>query len=118
MRWVRSTPAADDGGIARLKQWAEINIAALYESHRQQRVRLTELETLLPPDPVSEKVTDKITDSLRDIEEHVCNAYDRVVVHAEAISAMAEQVRELQARVTALEQQPPSWLPKNRHVEL
>jgi hypothetical protein len=118
MRWVRSTPAADDGGIARLKQWAEINIAALYESHRQHRVKLAELETRILPDAVSEKVTDKIWDSLRDVEEHVRNTYDRVVVGAEAISVLAEQVRELQARVTALEQQPPSWLPKNRHVEL
>jgi polyhydroxyalkanoate synthesis regulator phasin len=107
------------------KQYAEVNVTALRElvrqhdrQHRELEARVSVVERASLPDPVSEKVTDKITDSLRDLEEHVCNTYDRVVVDSEAISALGEQVRELQARVTALEQQPPGWLPKNRHVEL
>jgi len=43
-------------------------------------------------------------------------------VNVAALRELARQydrmIRELDARVTALESQPPTWLPKNRHVEL
>lgn len=62
MWWRRET--GDDAGIPRLRQWAEINIAALHEAHRQHKQRLYRTEN---------------------------------------------RVREIEARVRALEEQPPAW---------
>lgn len=44
MRWMQREEPVHDGGISRLRQWVEINIAALYEGHRQQKRRLDELD--------------------------------------------------------------------------
>lgn len=44
MRWRRRRPDPELVSVGRVKQWTEIQVAALYEAQRQQRVRHAELE--------------------------------------------------------------------------